>query len=237
MALDPERAAELHGLRERLAIPGATLELLDRALTHASILVDPNAPDHDYESLEFLGDAALGLAVAHQLFERYPDRTPGEYSRMRAQLISRKTLARIGERIALAPHIRLGKGEEQSGGRQRGALIGDCLEAVIGVVYLDMGWEATRAFIDRLMEAEYDAAPDIEHTWDYKSRLQHYCQGERMALPQFNVIRSDGPDHCKEFEIQVTLEGISMGHGKGRSKKEAEQGAARAALERIGVHF
>lgn len=237
MALNPERTAELHTLRERLGIPRTSLELLDRALTHASILVDPHGPEHDYESLEFLGDAALGFAVAHELFNTFPDRTPGEYSRMRAQLISRKTLARVAERIELGPHIRLGKGEEQSGGRQRKALLGDCLEAVIGAVYLDEGWDATQALCLRLLEEEFRGATNLEQVWDYKSRLQHYCQAERMALPRFDVVTSTGPDHCKEFEVEVYLDEAPMGRGSGKSKKDAEQEAARAALERAGVHF
>jgi ribonuclease-3 len=237
MALDAERAAELHGLRERLEIPKTTLELLDRALTHSSILVDPHGPEHDYESLEFLGDAALGFAVAHELFNTYPDRTPGEYSRMRAKLVSRKTLSRIARRFDIAPYIRLGKGEEQSGGRQRNALLGDCLEAVIGAVYLSEGWEATQALCLRLLTDELREATDLEQVWDYKSRLQHLCQAERMALPRFDVITSAGPDHCKEFEVEVYLDERPMGRGRGRSKKEAEQEAARDALERVGVHF
>ena len=237
MALNPERTAELHTLRERLGIHATSLELLDRALTHSSILVDPNAPEHDYESLEFLGDAAIGFAVAHHIFLSHPDRTPGEYSRMRAKLVSRKTLARVGLRFDLGPYIRLGKGEELSGGRQRKALLGDCLEAVIGAVYLSEGWDSTRDFIERLLEEEYAGATHLDQVWDFKSRLQHYCQAERMALPRFDVIRSAGPDHCKEFEVEVYLQDEPMGLGAGKSKKEAEQGAARAALERIGVHF
>src|SRR5690606_15436276 len=132
-----------------------------------------------------------------QLFLAFPDRTPGEYSRMRAQLVSRKTLARIAQRIDLSPHIRLGNGEEQSGGRHRKALLGDCLEAVIGAAYLSEGWDATRAFCERLVEDELRAAPGLERMWDYKSRLQHFCQAGRMELPRFDVIRSEGPDHCK----------------------------------------
>ncbi len=229
------RARELRHLAERLGVQFKDWGLLDRALTHASISGETAAPVPDYETLEFLGDAVLGLAAAEHLYEVVPDRTPGEYSRMRAALVNRRCLARIARTLDLAPAIRLGKGEEQAGGRSRAALLADCLEAVIGAIYRDRGWRPAREFVERVFADEFGRAEALDRVWDYKSRLQHYCQAERIPLPVFQVVRSEGPDHRKEFEVEVLLDGEAAGLGRGLSKKEAEQDAARAALEQKGI--
>lgn len=226
-----ERADQLRALMSRLGFEMRNLELLDRALTHASITAEEEGTLYDYESLEFLGDAALGLAVAHYLFEHKPDCTPGEYSRMRANLVNRRCLARLGQKLNIAPAIRLGKGEESAGGRNRSSLLADCLESLIGAIYLDQGWEAAHRFVVHTFQEELQLATRAEAGWDYKSRLQHLCQAERIALPRFEVVRSEGPDHKKEFEVEVYLRGVPAGRGTGLSKKEAEQNAARVALE------
>lgn len=237
MVGEPQRRDELKAVAKRLGIVFNNLELLDRALTHASATAEPEGPSYDYETLEFLGDAALGLAMAHQLFTYSPDRTPGEYTRMRAGLVSRRTLSRVAGELDIAPAIRLGRGEELSGGRERGALLADCLEALIGALYLDQGWPATYTFVARVFADEFRREHEAEKVWDFKSRLQNYCQARKLPLPVFNVVSSEGPDHRKEFEVQVLLRGESAGRGRGTSKKEAEQRAARAALETEGQHF
>ena len=230
-----QREAELRDLAQRIGIEMHDVDLFDRALTHASIFPEA-APDvADYEALEFLGDAVLGLAVAHHLFDTLPDRTPGEYSRLRAGLVNRRCVARVAVGLDIAPAIRLGRGEELSGGRSRSALLADCLEALIGALYLDSGYTAARAFIERAFAEELQAAEESAPMWDFKSRLQNYCQAERMALPAFTVVRAEGPDHQKEFEVEVALDGHPRGRGRGRTKKEAEQNAAQAALEAVGV--
>lgn len=209
----------------------ARLDLLDRALTHASTFADTQENTGDYESLEFLGDAVLGLAVSHFLYEQAPDRTPGEYSRMRAGVVNRRCLARVAGELGIAAVIRLGKGEELAGGRKRAALLADCLEALIGALYLDQGWDSVRMFVNRIFESEIQRELNSERTWDFKSRLQNYCQAEKVPLPVFEVVRAEGPDHQKEFEVEVLICGIPRGRGRGLSKKEAEQNAAREALE------
>ncbi|MBI5093156.1 MAG: ribonuclease III [Candidatus Hydrogenedentes bacterium] len=229
------RSDALRELAARLELGEVNLELFDRALTHSSIASNTRSPARDYESLEFLGDAALGLAVAHHLYICAPDRTPGEYSRMRAGLVNRRCLARVAHGLQIAPLIRLGKGEEHSGGRERISLLADCLEAMIGAVYLDQGWEAARAFVIRVFQDEFERERASERIWDFKSRLQNYCQAQHMALPEFRLIRSEGPDHLKEFEMEVALESVAVGRGIGMSKKEAEQNAARVALKHVGV--
>lgn len=229
------RERELRDLLATFEIEILDLTLYDRALTHASIVAEADGAAYDYESLEFLGDAVLGLAVAHDLFERLPDNTPGEYSRMRASLVNRKVVARVGARLDIAEVIRLGKGEEKAGGRQRKALVSDCMEALIGAIYLDHGWEQARAFVLKVFDPELHQAPEAAGIWDYKSRLQHYCQAQRIPLPEFRVLAAMGPDHRKTFEVEVLLRGQTAGHGCGLSKKEAEQQAARAALENEGA--
>ncbi|HNR31454.1 MAG TPA: ribonuclease III [Candidatus Hydrogenedentes bacterium] len=224
-------------LAARLGINVHDFALFERALTHASLVAESSEVTGDYEALEFLGDAVLGLAIAHRLFELAPDRTPGEYSRLRAGLVNRRCVARVAQALGLAPVIRLGRGEERSGGRERTALLADCLEALIAAVYLDGGWETARALVVRIFDDEIVQALRQERVWDYKSRLQNYCQAEHMPLPRFEVVRSEGPDHRKEFEVEVVLHGQPAGRGHGPTKKEAEQQAARAALEQEGHRF
>jgi len=231
------RAAELNALLGRLGLPIHDPTLYDHALTHASRVAESDEDLGDYESLEFLGDAVLGLAVSHHLFKTLPDRTPGEYSRMRAGLVNRRTVARVARELDIAPAIRLGKGEERSGGRERTSLIADCLESLIGAIYLDSGWQVAHDFVIRAFADELGRAHEADRVWDFKSRLQNYCQAEHIDLPNFRVVRSEGPDHEKEFEIEVHLRGQAVGRGRGLSKKEAEQRAARQALENEGMRF
>ena len=234
MLSDTARDDELRALMARLDIHFEDRAVLDRALTHASSTAETVDALRDYEALEFLGDAALGLAVAHHLFETVPDRTPGEYSRMRAGVVNRRCVAEVAGQLDIGPAIRLGKGEEQAGGRQRQALLADCLEALIGALYLDQGWEAGRAFVERVFHDVLTRELASDEVWDFKSRLQNYCQAHRIALPRFVVVRSEGPDHQKEFEIEVLVRGEAAGRGRGSTKKEAEQNAAREALEHEG---
>lgn len=227
-----ERAIEIEKLAERLGISVGDWRLYDQALTHASTVGDLETEQvAHYESLEFLGDAVLGLVVSHYLFDFLPNRTPGEYSRMRAGIINRRCVGRIAQNLNLAPVIRLGKGEEQSGGRNRLALLSDCLEALIGAIYLDKGWQIAHDFVVGAFGDELSRCTESDLSWDYKSRLQNLCQARKISLPIFNVVRSEGPDHKKEFEIEVLIHKKSLGRGTGKSKKEAEQNAARKALE------
>lgn len=234
MTENDDRIAELQGLASRLGYAMRDVTLFDRALTHASSLSDEGTADLDYESLEFLGDAVLGLAIAHHLFDMMPNRRPGDYSRVRAGLVNRKCVARVGRVLGITPHIRLGKGEERSGGRGRTALVADCMEALIGALYLDQGYEAAQDFVVRVFAAEVDAARSCNLHGDYKSRLQNFCQAQRIALPRFNLVRSLGPDHQKRFEVEVIVRNAPVGMGTGTTIKEAEQQAAREALAREG---
>ena len=235
--LDEQRVKELKAFSKRLEICFEDYELLDKALTHASTAAEASEVMYNYESLEFLGDAALGLAVAHYLFKEVPDRTPGEYSRTRAGLVNKQCLARVAQAIDIVPLIRLGKGEENAGGRKRIALLADCLEALIGALYLDSGWKATQEFVQRVFGEEFEREHTSERVWDFKSRLQNFCQANYLGLPVFEVVTEEGPDHKKEFEIEVIVRGEPAGRGMGSTKKEAEQKAAKEALEHEGIHL
>ena len=233
--IDPTaRRKELEVLASHLAIEVKDSALFDRAMTHASACAEEDGPHNHYESLEFVGDAALGLAVTHYLYERAPGRTPGEYSHMRAQVVNRRALTRVAERLDIAGAIRLGKGEERSGGRRRKALLADCMEAIIGALFLDQGFASVQGFVERVFVEELDDATSQKTVWDYKSRLQIYCQSRHEPLPKFEVVRSEGPDHRKEFEVAVRLGGRTLGQGVGSTKKEAEQNAAHEALKKEG---
>lgn len=227
---DASREEELRALVSRLGIAIEDFRLLNQALTHASLISERRETVHDYEALEFLGDAVLGLAVAHWLFDRIPNRTPGEYSRMRAGIVNRRVVAEAAIPLEIAACIRLGKGEELSGGRMRQALLADCLEALIGALYVDQGWDAAHAFVVRVFERQLERECASGTVWDFKSRLQDYCQVNRFPLPVFRVIHTEGPDHRKEFEVEVLVREEPAGRGRGTTKKEAEQNAARLAL-------
>ncbi|MFP6581300.1 MAG: ribonuclease III [Candidatus Hydrogenedentota bacterium] len=225
-------------LREFAAKSGLSFQnwtLLDRALTHASITNDEPDNRNHYETLEFLGDAALELAVSETLLARLPEGTPGEYTQWRARIVDKASLAEIARQLNIGPLIRLGRGEESAGGREREGLLADCVESIIAAVYLDAGWEATRAFVGRCFSEHIDAVITSARRLDYRSQLQNYCQQNKIALPEFAVVAEEGPAHDMEFEVEVRLRGKSGGRGRGRSKKEAEQAAAREALIQEGV--
>ena len=182
-------------LEKILGVKFKNTALLDEALTHKSFAMEQGGKIPFNERLEFLGDSVLSAAVAHYLFTNVPDRTPGEYSRMRAAMVNRQSVGHVGHVLGIAPLIRLGRGEEASGGRRRTALVSDCLEALIGAIYLDSGWGAAEEFVARVFHDEFLKARRTDTVWDYKSRLQNHCQAEHIGLPRFEVVRSEGPDH------------------------------------------
>lgn len=229
-----DRNEELRAFVSRLGLDLSSFTLLDRALTHASAVGDtPDLPGNN-ESLEFLGDAVLGLVVAEWLYQHVQNRSPGQYTQMRARVVNKQTLARAAERLEIGSAVRLSRGEEASGGRRRPGLLADCLEAIVGAVFLDSGWPATREFAVRVLGDELNATQGAEEDWDYRSQLQNYCQARQWPLPVFEVTGESGPDHRKIFTVTVTVSGKVAGEGSGHTKKEAEQYAARAALESEG---
>ncbi len=212
--------------------------LLEHALTHTSRAnEDASGGVIDNESLEFLGDAVLGFVVADALFKRFPDCDEGQKSKMKAALVSTAALAAVGERLRLGDHLLLGKGEEKTGGRRKQALIADCFEALIAAVYLDGGIERARDFIElHLGDAMEEMRRADAFSGDHKSALQEHLQSHDLPLPDYLVVGEIGPDHHKQFQIAVAVNGESLAEATGRSKKEAEQEAARLALLKLRGH-
>jgi ribonuclease-3 len=209
--------------------------LLEHAMTHASRAnEDVSGGVRDNESLEFLGDAVLGFVVADMLFRQFPEFNEGQKSKVKASLVSTATLARRAERLMLGDHLLLGRGEEKTGGRRKQALLADGYEALIAAIYLDGGIEQVQAFIAREFDPllarvrEHGVAGD-----DYKSALQEYLQSRDRPLPEYRLVGTVGPDHRKQFLVEVVVLGEALAQASGPSKKEAEQEAARLALDKI----
>jgi ribonuclease III len=203
--------------------------LLTLALSHKSFASESGTGAYN-ERLEFLGDSVLAAVVAHALYAEYPHEPEGSLSKKKSLLVSRPSLAAWGERLGLGAHLILGVGEESTGGRTRHSLLANAVEALIGAIYLDGGYEASAAFVRRWF-AENHAA--LEET-DHKSRLQELLQKTRKASPAYELVSATGPEHDKTFSVLVRLGPKELGRGTGKTKKEAEQAAARDALEKLG---
>ena len=222
-------------LEERLGYAFSDHGLIERALTHRSRAhEDETGIVEDNESLEFLGDAVLGLVMADRLFREFPDYDEGRKSKARAQLVSAATLAELGDELRLGDHLLLGRGEEKTGGRRKRSLIADAFEAVVGAVYLDGGYEAAAAFLERafrpLLERLRRDGVSPAGTCDHKSALQEWLQARAQPLPAYRLAGATGPDHRKEFAVEVLVGERLVATGSGQSKKEAEREAARQAL-------
>ena len=228
-----ENKARYTELEARLGHSFRNAVLCETAMTHTSWLNEAGEPERsDNERLEFLGDAVLDLVVSDLLMKRFPDRREGDLSRARAALVSESGLAHVAADIDLGRFILLGKGEERTGGRSRPSILANALEALMGAIYTDAGFDTAAAVAARLFEARI-ADVDAHARLDYKSRLQERAQALWQTAPVYEVVAEDGPDHDKRFEVALSLAGRPYGRAVGRSKKEAEQGAAAAALEAI----
>ena len=218
-------------LNYRFSDPG----LLDRALTHPSAVSDrgPRGQLDSYQRLEFLGDRVLGLAVADMLMAAFPAADEGELHRRHASLVRKETCAAAGLEFGLGDALHLGEGEENSGGREKGTILGDACEAVIGAVFLDGGLEAARALIERHWRRRM-AGPGRSPR-DAKSSLQEWAQAQGLSVPTYHVTHETGPQHAPRFAVSVELQGHAPVSGEGASKREAEQDAAAATLVREGV--
>lgn len=219
-------------LEEAIHYQFQNISLLQNALTHSSYA---NERWHNSllsnERLEFLGDSILGMLVAEYLFKNFPDRPEGELTRMRADMVCEKTLAAVANRIGLGQHLMLGHGEEQGGGRSRDSILADAMESVIAACFLDGGMEAALQFIRRFILTEVPVTK--LHNEDYKTKLQELVQQKKNQILSYRLIGESGPDHDKKFDVEVFLNGSVVGTGSGRSKKRAEQDAARAAIEAL----
>ena len=216
-------------LEEVLGLPLSQPGLWEVALTHRSYAFEQGLLETN-ERLEFLGDAVLGVIITDLAFRRFPDLSEGELAKLRAATVKMSTLADVARELGLGALVRLGKGEEMSGGRDKASILADGMEAVIGAVYLDKGMDFARTMIEELFWPRMDAYAQGGGDRDFKMALQEQASRDLGVAPEYRV-SSQGPDHAKEFSATVSLKGEEYGAGVGRSKKEAEQQAARRALE------
>jgi ribonuclease-3 len=221
--------AMLARLQQAIGVTFNEPELLITALTHPSYLAEHPQVNNHNQRLEYLGDAVLGLAAANFFYDRFPDEPEGQLTRMRAAVVCESTLARVAKQLDLGSYLRLGRGEELSGGRRRASVLADALEALAGAVFLDQGWDQARRFLLLLLGEEMLNA-DWSALRDYKTALQELVQQQGGDTLVYSILSEAGPDHNKHFTAGVLWNGKMLGRGSGRSKKEAEQQAARDAL-------
>jgi ribonuclease-3 len=208
-------------------------KLIEMALTHASMR-GGKVQLSDNERLEFIGDRVLGLVIAEALSERFPSASEGELARRYNRLVRGEACARVARAVGLGQHLILSESEAGSGGRAKGTILADAMEAILGAIFLDAGFEPARSAVRRLW-----ASQDDQHTTsagpDAKSALQEWAQGKGLALPEYVEVSRKGPDHAPRFTSEVRIDGCAPARGEGASKRAAEQAAARALLEREGV--
>jgi ribonuclease-3 len=216
-------------------------ELLRRAITHSSLAHERGALEpqcEDNETLEFLGDAVVGMVAAEHVFRLYPELSEGDLTRLRGALVSRRHLAEVAAGLDLGRFLLLGRGEERSGGRTKTALLANAMEAIIGALYLDAGLEAARALIDAHVVAPVVTVLREQLTarggmGDFKSVLQELLQAQKQGQPDYRITAETGPDHRKRFFVEVRVAGAVLAEGEGRTRKHAEQDAARRAIDKL----
>ena len=221
----------MDALEEKLGYRFEDQELLVQAMTHPSIAAKRRDIVEDNQRLEFLGDAVLQLILTEHLYRILPDQAEGRLTKMRASLVSRQALAECAERLGLGAYLRLGKGEEANGGRERASNLADACESLLGAIYLDGGIGIATEVTMRLIEEALQEVLLGEDTSNPKGRLQEVLQALRRESPCYRILAEEGPDHLKQFRAEVIWCGVSLGEGYGSSKKSAETAAARNALE------
>jgi len=234
-AQDENSQQRLRELEELLGYRFKEAALLLRALTHRSYAYQAEEEDLEHnESLEFLGDSILGFLVSARIFQLYPGLAEGELSKIKAYLVSAANLFRLAVGIRLGDFVLLGRGEEKTGGRSKRAILADAFEAIIAALYLDGGIEAASAFIDAQLGSDIAGlAPDGRNFGDFKSALQEELHNQGQEEPAYRVVAEIGPDHKKTFVVEVRVGDRVIGRASGRSKKEAQQQAARMALKEL----
>jgi ribonuclease-3 len=230
VAKSADNGSERADLERALGV-GLDPELLERALTHRSYAYE-NGGLPTNERLEFLGDSVLGLVVTDTLFRGHPELPEGQLAKLRAAVVNMRALAGVGRSLKLGLYIRLGRGEEGTGGRDKSSILADTVEALIGAVYVDCGLDEASALVHRLFDPLIDRSASLGAGLDWKTSLQELTASEELGVPEYHVAES-GPDHQKTFRASVRVGGRVYGSGEGRSKKEAEQNAAEAAWTAI----
>ena len=227
-----ERFADLKNFQRTLGYHFNRIDLLDNALIHRSFVNEtPALACKDNERLEFLGDTVIGLCLSDLLIKRFPDYAEGQLSKLRAYVVNEQSLAGLARKLNIGDYLLLGRGEESSGGRTKASILSNAFEAVAAAIYLDCGFENTYKFLENVFEPLVEEGIKSVVYRDYKTALQEICQDRFKEMPRYTLINEVGPDHNKVFEISLTIAGMITTTGMGKSKKEAEQQAARRALE------
>jgi len=229
----PEIDVILRKLEKRLGVTFSDKAVLEQALTHRSIQGQSEASSETNERLEFLGDAVLGLVIGDHLYQKFPDLTEGELTKMKAVIVSEVSLSETARKLGLGQFLLVAKGEDASGGRDRPSILADAMEAIIGAVYVDQGQEAAREFTVRILGDTMRSVHQEEYHKDYKTLLQEVLQERHKTPPLYNLADASGPDHEKTFVVEARFNDKILGVGTGKSKKEAEQSAAKEALENL----
>jgi len=234
MTLQEKRHRALIALEKNLGWHFSDIRLLDNALTHRSFVNETDTPScRDNERLEFLGDAVLELTISDMLIRKFPDHTEGQLSKLRASVVNEQPLAELARRFKIGEYLLLGKGEADSGGRTKPSLLADAFESIIAAMYLDGGYDRTAGYVDRLFGPliEGENLPEVYR--DYKTAAQEASQLLYREMPRYVVVSETGPDHDKRFETNLMIGEKVIASGVGRSKKEAEQQAAKIALDKL----
>ncbi|MCG8453404.1 MAG: ribonuclease III [Spirochaetales bacterium] len=227
--IDATRRKALSTFQKGAGLRFRKLELLDLAFCHRSFVNETSEKIESNERLEFLGDSVLGIVVADYLFRILPDRPEGDLAKIKSHVVSEDSLAEIALELGIHEVVRVGRGENQSGGRRKKALLSDCMEALIGAWYLDAGYDKAARFILRYLVPPIETVLADRHRKDYKTLLQEVVQKTYHSYPSYVLDRKTGPDHQRTFWMKVVVQGVEYGPGKGGNKKSAEQEAARMA--------
>lgn len=215
-------------------IPFHNQKLFEQAFTHRSFLNEAKEKIESNERLEFLGDSILSFIVSQYLYKTYPEYHEGNLTNIRSLLVNTKTLAQVAKSLDFGQYLKLSKGEEEARGRENQSLLADCFEAYIGALFLDQGIEPVEQFLFTTLIPRIDEVVSKKQFKDPKSLFQEHMQAQNHTSPVYKVIAEEGPSHAKEFTVAVYVKDRQLGEGKGRSKQEAEEHAAKQALEKIG---
>ncbi len=232
--MDKERKKTLREFQKKIGYRFKSLELLNQGLRHKSFVHEnPGEEGKDNERLEFLGDAVLDLVIGHMMMDRYPDYPEGSLSRLRAAVVNESGLARIARDLSLGDYLLLGKGEEMTRGREKSSIVASSLEALLAAIYLDGGFKKAFKVISQLFSLPLEMAEKESFYQDFKTKLQEMSQDVLKATPRYILAKEFGPGHDKIFGVKVSIKGKVAGVGAGKSKKEAEQRAARKTLQKL----
>lgn len=231
--MNKERRKRLKEFTKKLNLKIKDFEIFERALIHSSFVNESNEKIRDNENLEFLGDAVLNLVICDFLYNKYQDLTEGDLTKIKSHVVSSEVLATFAKRIHLGDYIMLGKGEELSNGREKTSILADTYEALLAAIYLDTGFDSVRNFLVKKFRGKIEKLKNSPHKIDFKSRFQEFALESTSKLPEYRILDETGPNHDKKFKVGLYMLNEMVSVGSGKTKKEAQQNAARIALDNL----